>query len=47
MITIRHILRDGTQVDDIEGHVIKADEFATLYEAISRINVKGKNDGTL
>lgn len=37
MITIHHVLKDGTKVDSIEGHVIKADEFQVLYEVINRI----------
>ena len=43
MITIRHVLKDGTEVDSIEGHVISGDEFPQLYEVIGRI-VKGTND---
>ena len=38
MITIHHVLKDGREVDSIEGHVIKADEFSMLYEVVSRIN---------
>ena len=40
MITIQHVLKDGTKVDSVEGHVIKADEFSVLYEVIDRINRK-------
>lgn len=38
---VRHILKDGTEVKDIKGKVIKASEFRTLYEVINRIQ-KGK-----
>lgn len=38
MITIHHVLKDGTEVDSIEGKVIKAEEFQVLYEVINRIN---------
>lgn len=38
MTTIKHVLKDGTKVDSIEGHVIKADEFPLLYEVVNRIN---------
>ncbi len=38
---IRHVLADGTEVDDIEGKVIKADEFSVLYEVINRIRKEG------
>ena len=37
MITIRHILNDGSEVEDIEGRVIKVNEFTYLYEVINRI----------
>ncbi len=35
---IHHVLKDGTEVKSIEGHVIKADEFDTLYQVVNRIN---------
>lgn len=34
---IKHILKDGTVVDSINGHVIKAKENKVLYEIINRI----------
>ena len=40
MITIKHVLKDGTQVDSIDGKVIKASDFNVLYEVINRINQK-------
>lgn len=47
MITIHHVLKDGTEVDSIEGKVIKADEFGTLYEVINRIQKEMKNNETV
>lgn len=41
MITIKHVLKDGTQVDSIEGKVIKAKDFTVLYEVINRIQKEG------
>ena len=41
MATIKHVLKDGTQVDDIAGHLIKASEYPVLYEVINRINKAG------
>jgi len=41
MIRIHHVLKDGTAVDSIDGHVIKADEFSVLYEVINRIQKEG------
>ena len=38
MCQIHHVLKDGTQVDDITGHVIKAEDFEGLYHVIDRIN---------
>lgn len=46
MITIRHILKDGTEVESIEGHVIKADEFQQLYEVVGKI-MKGTDNEAL
>lgn len=40
---IRHILKDGTEVPDISGHVIKAAEHVVLYEVINRIQKKERN----
>jgi hypothetical protein len=37
-MNIRHILKDGTEVKDVTGHVIKAKEHSVLYEIINRIN---------
>lgn len=42
MITIKHILKDGTEVADITGKVIKAKDHELLYEVINRINEEGR-----
>lgn len=34
---IYHVLKDGTVVPDVKGHVIKADQFPLLYQVISNI----------
>lgn len=47
MITIKHVLKDGTEVDSIEGKVIKADEFSLLYEVINRIQKEGDANETI
>jgi hypothetical protein len=41
MITIKHVLKDGTQVESIDGKVIKADQFSVLYETINRMQKEG------
>ena len=37
---IKHVLKDGTQVDSVEGHVIKATEHEVLYQVIMGIQRK-------
>ena len=41
-VRIHHVLKDGTQVDDIAGKVIKADQFPVLYEVVNRIQKEGR-----
>lgn len=41
-VRIQHVLKDGTQVNDITGHLIKAADYPVLYEAINRIQKEGK-----
>lgn len=41
---IRHILKDGTEVNSIKGVVIKADQFPQVYRVIERIEERGKTD---
>ena len=36
-VRIHHILKDGTKVDDISGHVLKSAEHPTLYDIIDKI----------
>ncbi len=48
MANVIHILKDGTEVKDITGHVIKAAEFKVLYEVIDRIQQKeGEADAVI
>lgn len=47
MIRIKHVLKDGTQVDDVAGRMIKAKEHVVLYEVINRINEGRRKDGTV
>lgn len=35
---IIHVLRDGTRVDDISGHVVKTADAEQLYQYIHSIN---------
>lgn len=36
-----HILKDGSRVTDISGHVVKIDEAKTAYSLLDRINRNG------
>lgn len=40
-VRIHHVLKDGTQVKDISGHVIKAADYPVLYEVVNRIQKEG------
>ena len=35
-----HILKDGSRVEDITGHVVKMEDAGTLYNLIREINSK-------
>lgn len=39
-VRIHHVLKDGTQVDSVEGHLIMAADHPVLYETINRISQK-------
>ena len=37
---VRHILKDGKEVKDISGHMVKVSEFKAVYRIISQIGGK-------
>ena len=37
---IRHIMKDGTERDSVEGIVIRKDDFPTLYAIFQKIELK-------
>lgn len=37
---IKHILKDGTVLNDITGHVVKKDDVKEVYIIINKINQK-------
>lgn len=41
-MAIIHILKDGTRVDDIRGHVVKIADAAPLYELIHKMNQEAR-----
>ena len=40
-MTIKHILKDGTVLDDISGHVVKMEDAKQFYLILGRINEMG------
>ena len=40
---ITHVLRDGTQLNSIAGHVVKVKDFENVYQIIGRIESRGKD----
>lgn len=38
MVVVRHFLKDGTQVDSIEGRVVSYEDCPEVYHLINRIN---------
>ena len=44
-MTIKHILKNGTILTDINGHVVKMEDVRTVYDLMDRINQNGKRKG--
>lgn len=38
---IKHVLKDGTEVPDVAGMVVKPEDLPVIYEVISRIQMEG------
>lgn len=36
-MTVKHVLKDGTELDDISGHVVKMDDVGEFYSILGRI----------
>ena len=47
MVNVKHVLKDGTVVDDIRGIVITQEQFPEVYEIINRIMGEGYEKGSL
>lgn len=41
---IKHILKNGQQVDSVEGIVLKSDDFPRIYELMDQINERLERD---
>lgn len=39
-----HILKDGSVVDDIRGHIVRIEDAAPLYQLIDKLNKKRKKE---
>lgn len=39
-MAIKHVMKDGTCLDDITGHVVKMEEIPQIYEILGRIEGK-------
>lgn len=39
-MTVVHILKDGTRLDDITGHVIKLEDAVPLYQFLTNLKLK-------
>ena len=42
---IVHILKDGTKLTDISGHVVKLKDAKAVYDLMDKINQKAKRKG--
>ena len=45
-LKIVNVLKDGREIEDITGHVVKMDEADVLYKIIGGMNKKRNNGGT-
>lgn len=42
MATVIHILKDGTKVDSIAGHVVRMEDAVEAYQVMRALNKKGR-----
>lgn len=40
LVTIKHILKDGTVLKDIRGHVVKMEDAKSIYSLMDKMNQK-------
>ena len=38
MITVKHVLKDGTTVTDITGHIVRMSDVQAVYTLVERMN---------
>lgn len=44
---ITHILKDGTVLKDITGHVVKKEDATSVYNIIDRMNAERSKNGDI
>ena len=44
---VTHILKDGTVLKDITGHVVKREDVPTVYSLIERMNAEREKHGDI
>lgn len=44
-MTIKHIMKDGTVLTNISGHVVKMEDARSVYDLMDRINQKANRKG--
>lgn len=42
---VKHVRKDGTQVDSVAGVVLKKDDFARLYAIVEQIEKRVQKNG--
>ena len=35
---VKHVLKDGTVLDDISGHIVKVEDVKQVYEILGRVS---------
>ena len=44
---VKHIIKDGRQLNSVSGIVIGSNQFPQIYKAIEQIEKRGNTDGTV
>lgn len=42
---VRHVLRDGTVLEDLKGHLVKKEDCPEVYQLMDSMNEKERKDG--
>ena len=44
MITVKHVFKDGTTVNDVTGHIVRLKDAEAVYTLVDRINERYINE---